>query len=272
MRYGIVLPGPEEIDGLVALAVEAEARGWDAVLYWDGVVPGGRGHDPWVVLAAIAARTERVRLGAMLYPLPWRRPLLIARALASLDQLSGGRAVLPVGLGAVHEPEIAAGRSIAGEPVDLRVRAELLDEGLEIVDGLAAGGPLTYSGRHYSLTDVRVPATLQRPRAPIWVVGAWGAPRSLRRAFRYDGWMAARATEGDLPAVRAYLDQHAPKDRPFDLIWEGETPGDDASKAAAAVRPYAEAGATWWIESPWTLPGGTEGLRRRIEQGPPRVD
>src|SRR5206468_388026 len=129
----------------------------------------------WVVLAAIAAATERVRLGAVLVPLPWRKPWLVARAAATLDQLSGGRAILPVGLGAIHPHEVEAGRTIVGEPVDRRERAELLDEGLEIVSGLASGQPFSYQGKHYRLTDVALPAPTQRPRVPIWVVGAWGS-------------------------------------------------------------------------------------------------
>jgi alkanesulfonate monooxygenase SsuD/methylene tetrahydromethanopterin reductase-like flavin-dependent oxidoreductase (luciferase family) len=269
VRHGIVLPGGLDLPAMVAAGREAEAAGWDGVFYWDGVVPGERGYDPLVVLAAIAGATERIRLGAVLVPLPWRKPWLVARAAATLDQLSGGRAILPVGLGAVHPPEIEAGATIVGEPVDRRERAELLDEGLEVVSGLSTGQPFSYQGRRYRLSDVALPPPLQRPGVPIWVVGAWGSRASMARAFRYDGWMPARVSEAELPAVRDYLEAHRPTGRPFDVAWEGSTPGDDPAAAAEIVRPYAQAGVTWWLESMWQAPNGPEDVRRRIRAGPP---
>lgn len=124
MRHGVVLPGGLDLETIVAAGVEAEAAGWDGVFYWDGVVPGQRGYDPWVALAAIAARTTRVALGAVLVPLPWRKPWLVARALGSLDQLSNGRAILPVGLGAPsptvrNEPSFAWVPKVGFEPTRL---------------------------------------------------------------------------------------------------------------------------------------------------------
>jgi alkanesulfonate monooxygenase SsuD/methylene tetrahydromethanopterin reductase-like flavin-dependent oxidoreductase (luciferase family) len=271
MRYGFVMPGGLDLATIVRAGVEAEAAGWDAIFYWDGIVPGARGFDPWVALAAIAGSTKRVLLGAVLVPLPWRKPWLVARALGTLDQLSNGRVVLPVGLGAVHDPEIVAGETIVGEPVDIRRRAELLDEGLEIVDGLAAGGPFSYEGSHYRLRDVEVPAVVQRPRVPIWVVGAWGSGKSMRRALQYDGWLPARVEDSDLPAVNAYLAKHRPSDRPFEVCWAGSTPGEDRVAAVATVQRYADAGATFWIESMWMPPNAATDVLRRIAQGPPRI-
>ncbi len=61
-------------------------------------------------------------------------------------------------------------------------------------------------------------------------------------------------------------------DDTFDIVWEGMTPGDDPERAASVVRPFAEAGATWWIESSWLPPNKLEDLRRRIGQGPPRIE
>ena len=87
MRYGVVLPGgtaPEQLDQ----AVLAEQAGWDAVFTWEAAY----GVDAWSLLAAIAVRTGRIRLGTMLTPLPWRRPWKVASQVATLDQLSGGRA------------------------------------------------------------------------------------------------------------------------------------------------------------------------------------
>jgi alkanesulfonate monooxygenase SsuD/methylene tetrahydromethanopterin reductase-like flavin-dependent oxidoreductase (luciferase family) len=91
LRYGTVLPAgtaPEQLE----LAVQAEQAGWDGVFVWEAAY----GPDAWSMLAAMAARTSRVRLGTMLTPLPWRRPWKVASQVATLDQLSGGRAILAV--------------------------------------------------------------------------------------------------------------------------------------------------------------------------------
>ena len=96
MRYGAVLPGgtaPEQLEQ----AVLAERAGWDGVFVWEAAY----GVDAWSLLAAMAARTSRVRLGTLLTPLPWRRPCKVTSQVATLDQLSDGRAILAVGLGAL---------------------------------------------------------------------------------------------------------------------------------------------------------------------------
>lgn len=258
------------MNSIIALGREAEEAGWDGVFYYDF------SHEsPWVALAAIAVQTERVRLGAVLTPLPWRRPWIIARELASLDRLSAGRAVLPVGLGAVEAEELASGRTKLGEPADRRTRARLLDEGLEIVAGLWRGGPLTYRGEHYEIDGFALePVPVQQPRVPIWVVGAWPYPRSMRRALRYDGLLASGKIDSpaDMRAVRAYVEEHRPPGSPFDIVYEGRTPTEDPAKAAETVRPWAEAGVTWWLEAMWESPNELGDVRARIRQGPPRID
>jgi hypothetical protein len=72
--------------------------------------------------------------------------------------------------------------------------------------------------------------------------------------------------------IAAYVAEHRTTSGPFDIIIEGTTPADDPAKAASQVQPYAEAGGTWWIESPWTAPNEIDDLRRRIAAGPPRVE
>src|SRR4249920_1179461 len=88
MRSAVVLPGGTANQQLEQ-AVAAEQAGWDGVFVWEA----GYGVDAWTLLAAMAARTSRVRLGTMLTPLPWRRPWKVASQVATLDQISGGRAV-----------------------------------------------------------------------------------------------------------------------------------------------------------------------------------
>src|SRR6476661_751323 len=128
------------------LAAEAEAAGWDGVFYYDAIAIGdAEMYDPWVVMAAMAMRTERVRLGAIVTPPSRRRPWKLARETMTLDRLSNGRLVVPVGLGALDDGAFGN----VGEPTDNRIRAELLDESLEIVEGLWTGEPFGFQGRHY---------------------------------------------------------------------------------------------------------------------------
>lgn len=272
MRYGFIVTKGDPLTA-AGLAREAEEAGWDGVFYWDGICVGEmETYDPWVVMAAMAMRTERVRLGAILTPPARRRPWKLARETATLDRLSGGRLVLPVGLGAVDD----GGFGKVGEPTDRKVRAQLLDESLEILTGLWSGEPFGYEGEHYRLEEMTfLPPPVQRPRVPIWVVGAWPSEKSMNRALRYDGLLAytlrGEVTPEDIGAMKAYVEENRSPDAPFDIVWEGQTPGDDPGRAVEIVRPVAEAGATWWIESPWTPPNEPADLRRRIEAGPPRV-
>ena|SRR5829696_1721420 len=278
LRYGFVIPtgGPRTV---ADLASEVEEAGWDGAFYGDGICVGDmETHDPWVVMAAMAMRTESVRIGAVLTPPARRRPWKLARETVALDHLSGGRLILPVGLGALDD----GGFSKVGEPTDRKVRAQLLDESLEILTGLWRGEPFSYAGEHYRLEEMTfLPPPVQRPRIPIWVVGAWPREKTMRRALLYDGVLAAvvggSAESPSVPPeaireIKEYAEDNRAETTPFDIVWEGQTPGEDPERAASIVRPFAEAGATWWIESSWTPPNAPEDLRRRIEQGPPPLD
>jgi hypothetical protein len=276
MQYGFIIPRGD-LRTIIEQAVAAEAAGWDGVFYWDGIYIESMGpmYDPWVTLAAMAMRTERVRLGAVLTPVSRRRPWKLARETVTLDHLSGGRLVLPVGLGALDD----GGFGRVGEPTDRKTRAELLDEGLAVLTGLWSGEPFSFHGAHYQVEEMTfLPPPVQQPRIPIWVVGAWPRPKSMDRALRYDGLLPAKVnadgtagevTPADLVAMREYIAAHRTASTPFDILWEGETPGDDPARAAALVRPWAEAGATWWMESRWTTED-VAAVMARIRQGPPR--
>jgi alkanesulfonate monooxygenase SsuD/methylene tetrahydromethanopterin reductase-like flavin-dependent oxidoreductase (luciferase family) len=226
----------------------------------------------------MALRTQHVRLGAIVSPLSRRRPWKLARETVSLDHLSGGRLIVPVGLGALDD----GGFGKVGEPTDRKTRAELLDESLEIITGLWSGQPFAYSGKHYQLEEMTfTPPPAQSPRIPIWVVGAWPSERSMRRVLRYDGILPNimppsvsqdNATPEAIRAIREYVEAHREATTPFEIVWEGETPGDDPARAAEIVRPWAEAGATWWNEARWSGEVDVSALRERIRQGPPRVD
>jgi alkanesulfonate monooxygenase SsuD/methylene tetrahydromethanopterin reductase-like flavin-dependent oxidoreductase (luciferase family) len=276
VRYGFVLPWGDA-RSVAELAAIAEQHGWDGFFVWEPVW----GVDAWVALAAAAMTTSRIRLGTMLTPLPRRRPWDLAGQSAAVDNLSGGRLILSVGLGAAHAGWLAF------EPDPGRkVRAELLDEGLEVLTGLWAGQPFEFDGVHYRITPsdfVPPPPPVQRPRIPIWVVGGWPARRSMARAARYDGWLPNVVGKGAAgPAtpehVRAGVDwirdlrtvEGLPT-QGYDVICEGTTP---AGSGAELVRPWQEAGATWWIESDWSV--SREAVRdyaeERLSAGPPRLD
>ncbi len=271
MKYGFVFPGNDAVLA-VELAQEAEAAGWDGFFVWESVWAT----DPWVTMGAIAAVTKRVRIGAIITPVSRRRPWKLASETATVDRLSGGRLILAVGLGAID-----TGFTKFGEETERKTRAELLDEGLDVITGLWKGLPFAYEGKHYHVKPedlhLMCPPPLQQPRIPIWVVGAWPRMKSMQRVLRYDGLLPDKInaagqheppTPDDVRAMRAFVDEHRTLTTPFDIVVEGQTPGDDPAQAAAIVRPWAEAGATWWIEAKWGAPD--DPVRTRIHQGPVR--
>lgn len=278
MQYGFVYPGGEARTA-AELAREAEAAGWDGFFVWDPVW----GVDAWVTLAAAAMLTERIRLGTMITPVSRRRPWKLAGETATVDRLSNGRLILAVGLGAID-----TGFVQFGEETDRKVRAELLDEGLEIVTGLWKGQPFSYEGKHYKVQacDFMPPKPpIQQPRIPIWVVGAWNRPKSMARVVKYDGLLPNKMnpdgthgelTPEDVRAMAAYVAERRTLTTPFDIIVEGVTPGDDKEAAVAKVQPWIEAGATWWLDAMWELAGAEDeaaaqaAILKRVQQGPPR--
>src|SRR5919109_1918090 len=267
MRFGIILTLGDPRTA-AALASEAEQTGWDGVFTWDGMSVGAMDtYDPWVVMAAMAMTTGGVRLGAIITPPARRRPWKLARETMTLDRLSNGRLVLPVGLVAPDDK----GFGNVGEPTSARVRAELLDESLAILEGLWSGKKFAFEGRHYRFGPmVFRPTPVQQPRIPIWVVGAWPHKRSMRRVLRYDGVLPQLAEPAAVAEVAAYVAENRPpelRDRPFDIVVEGTTP-QEADAARQAVRPWAAGGATWWLESDWNA-RNVGALRTRILAGPP---
>ncbi len=257
MQYGFVLP-EGDARTTADFARAAEQAGWDGFFVWDPVW----GIDPWVSLTAAAMQTQRIRLGTMLTPVSRVRPWKLAGETAALDNLSGGRLILSVGLGAID-----TGFAEFGEETRRKERAELLDEGLDILTGLWRGQPFQYDGRHYHVRPTQFnvpPPPLQKPRIPIWVVGVWPRLKSMQRVARYDGLLPAKmpekgrkfldVTPDDIRGMRDYIEANRTETTPFDIIMEGKTPGDNPEKAASIVRPWAEAGVTWWLDAMWDDP------------------
>jgi len=281
MRYGFVIPSGTVFD-VVSLAQDAETAGWDGIFIPDCIYidveldPMAPSYDPWVALAAVASHTSRVRIGTMITPLSRRRPWKVARETTTLDHLSHGRLVLPVGLGALDD----AGFGRVGEATDRKTRAELLDESLEILDRAWSGETFSFTGKHYAVRDLTfLPTPVQSPRIPVWVVAAWPRPASMRRALRWDGILPMkmgadgsqeRMSPDDIRELRAYIAANRTATTPFDIIIEGTTPAADPDAAGAQIQLYAEAGATWWMEALWSKPNDPATVRERIRRGPPR--
>jgi alkanesulfonate monooxygenase SsuD/methylene tetrahydromethanopterin reductase-like flavin-dependent oxidoreductase (luciferase family) len=272
MHYAIeIVPFGEfgEPQTVLRLAQADEAAGWEGLFLWDHLAyafgwPGG---DPWVLLSAVAAITSRLKLGVDVTPLPRRRPQVLAHTLVTLDRLSQGRVIFGAGLGGTNEEF-----NLFGEPDDIRRRAAMLDEGLELLDGLLRGQTVDHQGVYYTAKGVTLtPLPIQQPRPPIWIGGESKA--ALRRAARWDGWVIPGANmEGQMEKSPGWLKEKVEAIRlqrkssePFDVAINGVSAAGDS----ALPQTYAEAGATWWLECLFGLRGSVEEMLARVNAGPP---
>ena len=263
---------------LADFAALAEASGWDAVFLEDYLVYQSRAgmptYDPWISLAAMAMRTQRVRLGTMVTPLPRRRPWKLAAETVALDHLSDGRLILGVGLGDAWDISLRG----FGEATDVGQRSAMADEALDVLVGLWGGEPFSYAGQHYRVDSVALqPPPIQRPRIPIWVGGRYPNPRAVRRAARWDGAVLFKAasysetsnepSEWTPDDIRDLLAQvNRPDD--FDIVVGGRERNPDTAAEVELIRSLAEAGATWWSE--WVAPSDAASMRAAIARGPLR--
>ncbi|MER5971557.1 LLM class flavin-dependent oxidoreductase [Streptomyces sp. NPDC002055] len=285
MRFSINIPNFGDFADartVAAVAHAAEQAGWDGLFVWDHVVHDMRQRrtfgDPWMLLTAAALATSRIRLGTLVTPVARRRPHQLARQVATLDHISGGRVVFGAGLGGPIEDEYGS----FGEPTDPTVLAEHLDEGLDLLERYWSGEPVTHHGDHYEVRDVTLlPPTVQRPRVPVWIAGFWPRRRPMRRAARWDGAVPLfeSAKHGHAPPVdevrelARYVNARRGErsGEPFDLVVGGTSPTVPAA-AHDLIGPLIDAGATWWDERHVIDEGIDElaPLMRRIEHGPPR--
>ena len=145
------------------LAAAAEEAGFHAAFFGHHHFTPPYPASPWVVLSAIVARTSQLRLGTAIYLLPVHHPLDVAENVATLDRVSGGRAILGVGVGY---------RTYEYDPfgVPYHQRGARLTEALEVLPALWSGEPVSYEGRHFRFHDVTLfPTPVQKPHPPIWV-------------------------------------------------------------------------------------------------------
>lgn len=281
MKYGVILPRGDARTA-ADLAYEAEQHSWDGFFVWEPLW----GVDAWVSLTAAAMRTERIKLGTLLSPVARMRPWKLAGEAVTLDNLSNGRVIISVGLGATDTDWAAFGEPLGGS-LDRKVRAEMMDESLDIMLGLWRGQPFSYQGKYYTVTPstfMLPPPPVQHrngvPHIPIWMVGMHGSNKSMRRAIRYDGLLPTYKDAFNMPEAESlrmlsemvsWVKGNRTDPSPYDVIVEGVTPGDDPVKASDMVRVQADAGATWWIEANWEAGDAIEKVFERVRRGPPSI-
>ena len=262
VQRALAVPNVGEPAATVRLARDVEAAGWDGFFVWDHVqVFAGAGfevHDPWMLLAAVATHTERVLLGAMVTPPSRRRPWVLAKQIVTLDHLSGGRAVVGIGLGFPEADEFGA----FGEVTDLRERAARTDEALTIVDAVLRGEPVDHDGPSFEVHAHLHPGAVQTPRPKIWVAATPPHTRPLERAARWDGVYC-----------NLRMDDFQPL-RPEELeAWCGTFLVDPALDVVTTPHPehhpgeYEAIGVTWLVDTAWPGPDWVDELRARLDLG-----
>jgi alkanesulfonate monooxygenase SsuD/methylene tetrahydromethanopterin reductase-like flavin-dependent oxidoreductase (luciferase family) len=286
MQFGLSLPNGgawSDPRASAELAQLAEDSGWDGVFLEDYIVWQSHSdvptHDPWVTLAAMAMHTQRIRLGTMVTPLARRRPWKLARETVSLDHLSNGRLILGVGLGDTGD-SVDADVSFThfGEKLDARVRAQMLDEGLDVLTGLWSGEPFGHEGKYYRVKEITfLPPPVQTPHIPIWVGGGFPLKGPIQRAARWDGACLYKhrthfMAPDDIRTLRSFVLQQRGTLMGYDIAVGGSPRGADWEQERDYIRSLAEAGATWWTEYIPPTSGDLETVRALIKRGPLRFE
>ena len=276
LKFGVALPYTNART-VAKYASLAEKAGWDGCFLGDAIWC----EDPMISLAAAATITHRVRLGTMIIPMPLRRPWKVASESVALDHLSEGRLILGLGAGAVW----MGWQGFPDEVTDPRVRAEMLDESIDILTLLYQRRPFDYDGRHYHLKLTLVdemhypPKPLQQPRIPLWVVGIWPRQKSMQRVLKCDGIIVEKrnsegagedATPTDICEIKTYVDANRTLTTPFDIVVVGKTAGLSRLEQQDQLLPRRAVGLTWWMED---MIGGTEDeVIECLRNAPPQLD
>jgi alkanesulfonate monooxygenase SsuD/methylene tetrahydromethanopterin reductase-like flavin-dependent oxidoreductase (luciferase family) len=257
VRFALSVPPFRRPSDVLALAVEAEANGWDGVFLWDHLRWDDHVdvHDPWTLLGAIAVQTARIRIGTMVTPLSRRRPWVVAKHLVTLDHLSDGRVSFGVGLG--DPPDLDFGDF--GDDPSYRTRAEITDEALDVLAALLQGS-VDHRGDHLTVAASMRPAPVQRPRPPVWIAGRAPHRRPLERARRWEGYVPIASGELLSPDELAAYVGPAPRTG-WDLVaqWKPGVPADE----------FADAGATWLVRSCYPSEDGWFDDLRELASSPP---
>ena len=266
-------PNPAFLDGdtIGELGLTAERAGFSAAFFTEHPIPAEKwrqsgGHDaldPFVGLSFCAAATSSISLLTNLTVLPYRNPLLLAKTVASLDVLAGGRVILGIGTGYLKGEYKALG-------VDFDERNDLFDESVKVLRLAWQGEPFNYEGRHFSVREsTSQPVPAQQPHPPFWLGG--NSKLTRRRVAKWgNGWMpmpnpralgdrrrsAHLETNDDLREMLAYLHEHMAKEGREDRIdvmymtFAGGMIGDpdfNAEQHREAIAELGELGVTWIV-------------------------
>lgn len=205
-QFGPLYTTMEDYISPVDFAVRAEEWGYD--YYWVPDYVTLRPMDAFVLLAAVAQRTTKLRLGTAVVVLPFRTPFHLAKASASVDVLSNGRFTLGVGIGG------AVPRDFDVAQVDIHQRGRISNETLEITRRLLAGEKVSHQGRYYKFEDLTMePAPVQKPGIPIWIGAIWNngfVEGVMRRAAKYgDGFFPTDTSQEEFRKAQVRIKELA---------------------------------------------------------------
>ena len=273
LKLGVLLPTrgllmtgdrPKDASSIIALAERAEEAGLDSVWVGDSLTAKPR-MEPITALAAVAARTQRVRLGTAVLLAALRHPVLLSHAVGTLDLIAGGRTVLAIGVGGAFTAEQQAEWAAAG--VGTAGRASRLEELVRITKGLTAGEEVNHEGRHFQLDSVRMEPSANQPGGVPLLLGChWraGRERQFRRAAELaDGFISISDTPEEFALVADKVRHYAGKcGRDFDQMestfYMTVNLNRDRREASEEANRYLMAyyGANIWGErwGPWGAP------------------
>lgn len=269
MKFGFVLPnnwGLADVGDVVRFAPMAEDRGFDSVWvnhhvlnvgYIADRLDTGPYYDALTILTWAAASTERVKLGTSVLVLPYLHPMVLAKELATLDRLSGGRVIAGVGVGSLPEEN-----ALLGVPYDSR--GADADEMIDVMTALWSSPRASHSGRRFALDEVANGPQPQQDPLPLWV-GGTGAPARRRAARVGHGWHPMCSVSGLARRLPELDEALAAERRDRSSMVVAPRIASTALPDAAAVEAWAEAGADQLIVGTTSSdPGEIEGELDRL--------
>lgn len=283
MKYGIAVPNFgkfAEIGKILELSAAAEELGFDSIWVSDHVViPGshkGFGDEflePLTTLTFLSAKTTRILLGTSVLILPYRNPLVLAKSVSTIDELSGGRVILGVGAGWMKDEFLALG-------VPYEERGAVTDEYIDVLKALWTEEDPRHFGKYIEFSDIKfLPKPVQKPHPPIWIGG--GSRRAIERAAeRGTGWHPVGLTPSEVRERAWYLkevidnSEREPCDFTISIrknleitdktdIAENETLRGTLEKIGDGIEDYENAGVTHIVFQ--VLSGEYKGILKTME-------
>lgn len=283
MKYGIALPNfgkYAQTNSIIELTQAAGELAYDSIWVSDHVVIpnshkgfGDEFLEPLTTLTFLAARTSKIKLGTSVIILPYRNPVVLAKTISTLDELSNGRVILGIGAGWMKDEFDALS-------VPYSERGAVTDEYIDVLKNLWTEDNPEFKGSYTEFSDIKfLPKPLQKPYPPIWVGG--GSKRAIERAVkRGDGWHPVGLTPSELKGkvryLRGLLEKSGRSPGEFTIslrrtleitdksdIDENETLRGTPEKIARGIEEYKEAGVTHFVFH--LLGGEFKGLLRTMK-------